>query len=73
MGGLKPKRPRSNRHYLLAAIALITSGQFIGNPIHCSSDSVSDAVMTSYWIAALHLLLVLDLWGCGLGQPLPKG
>merc|ERR1711994_1103163 len=35
----------------LAAIALITSGQFIGNPIHCMSDSVSDGIMNSYcWL-----------------------
>merc|ERR1712107_773007 len=35
----------------LAAIALITSGQYIGNPIHCMSDSVDSGIMNSYcWL-----------------------
>jgi len=36
---------------LLAAIALVTSGQFIGNPINCMSDSISSGIMDVYcWI-----------------------
>lgn len=36
---------------LLTAIALVTSGQFIGNPINCMSDSISSGIMDVYcWI-----------------------
>jgi len=36
---------------MLTAIALVTSGQFIGNPINCMSDSVSASIMDMYcWI-----------------------
>jgi hypothetical protein len=35
----------------LAAISLVTSGQFIGSPIHCMSDSMSNDIMDSYcWL-----------------------
>jgi len=35
----------------LAAIALITSGQFIGSPIHCMVDGVPDGIVNSYcWL-----------------------
>jgi len=35
----------------LAAICLITSGQFIGSPIHCMSDSMSTGILDSYcWL-----------------------
>jgi len=36
---------------MLTAIALVTSGQFIGNPINCMSDSISSGIMDVYcWI-----------------------
>lgn len=36
---------------LLTAVALVTSGQFIGNPISCMSDSISSGIMDVYcWI-----------------------
>jgi len=36
---------------MLTAIALVTSGQFIGNPINCMSDSMSSGIMDVYcWI-----------------------
>jgi len=36
---------------LLSAILLVSSRQFIGNPINCMTDSMSSGVMDSYcWI-----------------------
>lgn len=42
---------RATNILLLTAFALVTSGQFIGNPINCMTDSMSSGIMDSYcWI-----------------------
>jgi len=54
----------------LIAIALVTSGQFIGNPIHCMSDSMSNGIMNSYcWLHSTYS--VSSRYGGELGKDHP--
>jgi len=56
----------------LAAISLITSGQFIGNPINCMSDSMSSGIMDSYcWLHSTYSINSRYSGKLGEDHPMP--
>lgn len=56
----------------LAAIALVTSGQFIGSPINCMSDSMSNGIMDSYcWLHSTYSVNSRYKGELGKDHPMP--